>query len=555
MKKFSFRNVILAITFLVYFIFSLILFLYFNNIYYQSVKEKLIAENSFSARSVEQFLNAKKDTLVQEARFVVNYPAVYFAFVHNKYVNFYWNNPLDINNLNLENMSSYKYTEISYILSRVIGKNIIDLGMSDINIALFDKDADPLSNVPGIDENFKDTGKENYIKYMLTENNKYSNIQPVSTITSKNNKLFFKGVDRVYSSEPMGVAVVTLELKESMLNNFKNVVNKEIVILVNDEVQLSTIKLEKNTFDASKSDFNKGYEFFKVFKIKGREMGYSFFPIKDSDNNIIAYAGVGFDMKTVKDTYTYNMSKFVPIEIFSSLLLFIILFIITKKVFKPFKKIIEITEEINKGNYYIENKDTEILEFSAILESISKMSKAIKNREEELVELSTIDRLTAIYNKSKLNDILRTEIEFSKENGSDLSIIMVDIDHFKKVNDTFGHEAGDVVLKEVASVLKNNIRQTDFIGRWGGEEFIIICTATSLEGASELSNKLREKVEAYSYSVKSKQTASFGVAAFIAGEDSKSFFIRADKALYNAKKLGRNRVEVSNSRDVLRGET
>lgn len=550
MKKFSFRNGILAITFLIYFIFSLILFLYFNNIYYQNVKEKLIAENSFSARSVEQFLNTKKDTLVQEARFVVNYPAVYFAFAHNKYVNFYWNKPLNINNLNLENMNNYKYTEISYGLSRVIGKNITDGSMYDINVALFDKDAAPLSNVPGIDEDFKDTGKESYIKYMLSENNKYSNIQPVSTIISKNNKLFLKGVDRIYSSGPMGVAVVTLELKESMLNNIKNVVNKEIVILVNDEVQLSTMKVEKDTFDASKSSFNEGNEFFNVFKIKGREMGYSLFPIKDFDNNIIAYAGVGFDMKAVKDTYTSNMSKFIPIEIFSSLLLFIILFIITKKIFNPFQNIIEITEEINKGNYYIENKDTGIREFSAIMESISKMSEAIKNREEELLKLSTIDRLTGICNKSKLNDILRTEIEFSKRYGNDLSIIMVDIDHFKKVNDTFGHEAGDVVLKEVASVLRNNIRKTDFIGRWGGEEFLIICTGTNLEGATKLANKLREKVEAYDYSIKSNQTASFGVASFIAGEDSKSFFVKVDKALYNAKKLGRNRVEVSNSRDV-----
>ena len=487
---------------------------------------------------------------MQEAKFVVNYPAVYFAFVHNKYVDFYWNKALDINNLNLENMSSYKYTELSYGLSRVIGKNITESGMPDLNIALFSKDADPLSNVPGIDENFKDTGKESYIKYMLADNNKYSNIQPVSTIISKNNKLFFKGVDRVYSSEPMGVAAVTLELDESMLNNIKNVVNKEIVILVNDEVQLSTLEVEKDTFAASRSTFDEGNEFFRVFKVKGRDIGYSFFPIKDYDNNVIAYAGVGFDMKTIKDSYINNMSKFIPVEIFSSLLLFIFLFIITKKVFKPFKKIIEITEEINKGNYCIENQGTQILEFSIIMESISKMSEAIKSREEELVRLSTTDELTGIYNKSKIDDILALEIEISNRYGSDLSIIMMDIDHFKEVNDNFGHEVGDKVLEEVALVLKNNIRQTDFIGRWGGEEFLIVCTATGLEGATKLANKIREKIEEYRYSVKSNVTASFGVAAFIACEDRKSFFVRVDQVLYNAKKLGRNRVEVSNSRNV-----
>jgi len=547
MKKISFRNVILSITFLIYFTFSLILFLYFNNIYYENTKEKLIAENSFSAKSVEQFLNAEKNTLIQEARFVVNYPAVYFAFVNNKYVNFYWNKPLDINNLNLENMSSYKYTEISYGLSRVIWKNINDGSMSNLNIALFDKYGNPLSNVPGIDESFKDTGTENYIKYMLTENNKYSNVSPVGTIIRQNNRLFFKGVDRIYSSEPMGVAIATLELKESMLKNIKSVVNKEIVILVNDEVQLSTMEMEKNTFDVSKSAFNKDTEFFNIFKIKDRDMGYSFFPIKNFDNNIIAYAGVGFDMKVVDDAYNNNISKFISVEIFSSLLLFAILFIITKKAFIPFQKIIEFTEEINKGNYYVENQDTEILEFSIIMESISKMSEAIRIREEDLVRLSTIDILTGIYNKAKIDEVLGLEIETSKKQDSDLCIIIVDIDYFKKVNDTFGHDVGDVVLKEFTTILKNNIRKTDILGRWGGEEFIIICPATSLEEATRLANRMREKVEAYRYTTKSNQTASFGVAVFITGENSKSLFIRVDKALYNAKKLGRNRVEVSDS--------
>lgn len=549
MEKISFRNTILAITFSTYFIFSLFLFLYFNNVYYQNAKEKLISENSYSAKAVEQFLNDEKDTLSKEAKFVVNYPAVYFAFANNKYVNFYSDKVFNINTSNIEDMSSYKYLEISYELSRVIGKNISETGMTDVNIALFNNDAFSLSNVPGIDSNFEDTGKENYIQYMVSENNKYSTIKPVGTIVSKNSKLFFKGVDRVYSGEPKGVAVVTMELKDSMLKRIKNIVNKEIVIIVNDEVKLSTLGMTKDTFIASKQDFNKGNEFFKVFGINGKDYGYSFFPVKDFNNNVIAYAGVGFDMKVLKDNYTQNMLKFVSVEILSLLLLFSILFIITKKIFKPFGKIIQITEEINKGNYHIENQKTKILEFSKIMESIILMSEAIKRREEDLLELSTIDKLTQIYNRLKIDDILRIEIDISTRCKCSLSLIMVDIDNFKDVNDTFGHEAGDVVLNEIALVLKNNIRETDFIGRWGGEEFLIICTATSLEEAAILANKIREQVEKYRYSVTSSQTASFGVAALIEGEDSKSVFIKVDKALYKAKKLGRNRVEVSNSRD------
>lgn len=550
MRKISFRNVILASTFVVYFIFSLIVFLYFNNIYYQNIKEKLIVENKFSAKSVEQFFYAEKETLAQEAKFVVNYPGVYFGVVNNKYVDFYDNKNADINNLSFEDMTSYKYTDISYELSRIAKKNITESGMDDVNIALFNKDAISLSNVPGIDESFKDTGGESYIQYMIEEGNKYFNIKPVGTMTSKNDKLFFKGIDRVYSNKPMGVAVVTLELKDSLLNKIKDIVSKEIVILTNGEVQLSTLDMEKTSFDISNVVFNEDNQFFNVFRISDKDMGYTFFPITDFDDNVIAYAGVGFDMQTAKDIYTNNMWKFVPMEIFSSLLLFIFLFIIAKKAFRPFQEIISLTEEINKGNYYIEKKDSKILEFSIIMRSISKMSEAIKHREDDLVRLSTTDGLTGIYNKSKIEDILRKEIETSKKYGSELSIIIADIDYFKRINDNFGHEVGDIILKEVTAVLKSNIRESDFIGRWGGEEFFIICPATSSEEAANLANKIREKAESNIFSVKSKQTISFGVATLMEDEDSKSFFIRVDKALYNAKRLGRNRVEISKDRDV-----
>lgn len=168
---------------------------------------------------------------------------------------------------------------------------------------------------------------------------------------------------------------------------------------------------------------------------------------------------------------------------------------------------------------------------------------ALKNK--ELEKISTIDKFTQIYNRLKIDDILTIEIERVKRYDNTLSLIMVDIDCFKEVNDTYGHQVGDLVLKEFACVLKNNIRETDFVGRWGGEEFLIICPGTVLDGAKTLADNLREKTEEYSYSVISKKTASFGVASFIAGENSKSFLKRVDTALYCAKERGKNRVEIS----------
>jgi polar amino acid transport system substrate-binding protein len=121
-----------------------------------------------------------------------------------------------------------------------------------------------------------------------------------------------------------------------------------------------------------------------------------------------------------------------------------------------------------------------------------------------------------------------------------LSIILLDIDDFKKVNDEFGHKIGDEVLQDMAKILLGSKRKTDILGRWGGEEFLIICHETDLSGAMELAEKFRIAISTHVFSNTQRISASFGVAEFAKEESIEKVFIRADKGLYKAKKSGKN---------------
>lgn len=543
MEKISFRKAIMIVSFLVLFVFSLFMFFYFERIYYQDIKERLISENSYSAKSAKQFLDAEKDSIAKDARFVVNHPATHFAFVNGKYIDFNYESEFDISNPQLEEMSAFKYKELSFQLSRILGKTLYESGNSDINVSFFDGNGKPLSDVPGIEDAFMDSGNESYINYMISDENKFSSIEPLGVIALKEGRLFFKGIDRIYSGEPKGVTVVTEELSDSILKKIKNSVNKEIVIVAEEGVNLATINIEKNAFGNIFSTSEGGEILFETLKIDNREMGFSFYPIEDFDGNIIAYIGTGFDMNTINDIFINNLIRFIPVIVIFSLVLFLILYALLRQLLKPLSEIVSITEEISKGNYKIEYPSNRIIEFTKILESIGEMSDAIEIRENELVILSSIDKLTQIYNRQKTEELLRLEIKKSNRNKHALSIIMFDIDKFKEVNDTYGHKVGDTILEEFTNISKENIRTTDFIGRWGGEEFMIICPETNIEGARVLANNLRRVIEEHKFPIIVRKTASFGVAEYMPEEEINSVMKRADDALYKAKKLGRNRVE------------
>ena len=165
-----------------------------------------------------------------------------------------------------------------------------------------------------------------------------------------------------------------------------------------------------------------------------------------------------------------------------------------------------------------------------------------KKAELALERLANYDELTSIYNRHKIDEFLSEQMEIAKRYKRSLSLIFFDIDKFKSINDTFGHKAGDEVLKEIAKVVSQNIRESDGFGRWGGEEFLIVLPETDIIGASYLAEKLRGEIETHNFSIKRKVTCSFGVIEVESGSDLDKAIREVDELLYKAKNSGRNRV-------------
>ncbi|MFD2095430.1 diguanylate cyclase [Corallincola platygyrae] len=172
------------------------------------------------------------------------------------------------------------------------------------------------------------------------------------------------------------------------------------------------------------------------------------------------------------------------------------------------------------------------------------MVKEVTRKNAQLERISETDSLTQLNNRLKLDRSLAQEVKRAERYGEKFSVIMLDLDHFKRVNDNFGHQVGDSVLIELAELIKAQVRESDIVGRWGGEEFMVICPNTAKEQGALLAEKLHRRVEANHFSTVGKQTASFGVSGYRAGDNVESLVERADVALYRAKANGRNRIEI-----------
>jgi diguanylate cyclase (GGDEF)-like protein len=156
--------------------------------------------------------------------------------------------------------------------------------------------------------------------------------------------------------------------------------------------------------------------------------------------------------------------------------------------------------------------------------------------------LAEIDSLTGVYNRRKIEEILSRESERSKRYGNTVSLMLIDIDNFKDVNDTYGHQMGDEVLKRIARIIRQNLRRTDSVGRYGGEEFLVILPETEVQKAIKAGERIRKAVESERFRF-GKVTVSVGVTVLKSTDDFGTLFNRLDRAMYLAKERGKNRVE------------
>ena len=169
--------------------------------------------------------------------------------------------------------------------------------------------------------------------------------------------------------------------------------------------------------------------------------------------------------------------------------------------------------------------------------------KLIDNHEQltdKIKRLSEEDYLTKLHNRRKIHEILENEISRSKRYNSTFAVILLDIDNFKITNDQFGHNAGDQVLVQISDIIRKTIRESDIASRWGGEEFLVFCPHTNIDGAFSLAEKLRNNIEKNEFGGVGYKTSSFGVAQIEHADTVQSLIQRADEALYSAKNSGKN---------------
>lgn len=179
--------------------------------------------------------------------------------------------------------------------------------------------------------------------------------------------------------------------------------------------------------------------------------------------------------------------------------------------------------------------------------SMEQEAQGYREHLEEQRQKALVDPLTGLPNRAAWSERLEHEIAQWQQHGNSLLLAMLDLDHFKRINDNYGHLAGDKVLKIIASVLRKRLRGTDFIARFGGEEFVLLVPNTPLAVGARLAETLRVAIEACPFHFKGERvtiTVSMGMTAFKAGEHSDLVLKRADQALYRAKNAGRNRVEL-----------
>ncbi len=171
--------------------------------------------------------------------------------------------------------------------------------------------------------------------------------------------------------------------------------------------------------------------------------------------------------------------------------------------------------------------------------------EAMHTRIAELEMLASTDHLTGAWNRAHLDRVLEAELARSVAGRQPLSLILFDIDHFKRINDTHGHALGDSVLRELVQLARARLRATDVLFRWGGEEFVVLVSSTGYRRAEGIAEKLRASVAAHAFEAVGLVTVSLGVAEHCGDEDAQSWFRRMDAALYQAKESGRNRTVVA----------
>ncbi|MCT7557276.1 sensor domain-containing diguanylate cyclase [Aliarcobacter butzleri] len=371
---------------------------------------------------------------------------------------------------------------------------------------------------------------------------------------------YAKDVDK--SKNVVAIDVLT----DDFATLYKKHINKDfvnVVIFQENGLVLSSSNKDNSLFEKffEKNKNINDYKELKVVDINKKE--YITKIVQLDTLNKQEYIVIFADYEKITEPYLAQTFKLLLTFIIIAFLMFPIMIYLSGIIIKPIYNLVKQSIKIKNRKYndvsQIESPILEIALLSASFENMAQsingyqnsLEEKVKQRTEELLvknaellRLSITDNLTKLYNRVKLDKSLQEEMNRSLRYNTNFSIILLDIDYFKKVNDNFGHQVGDEVLIESAQVLSKNIRNVDILGRWGGEEFLVICPETKIEDAIKVASHINAAIKLHKFTTyPNTVTMSLGVASF--NKDIKNvddIILNADKALYQAKEEGRDRV-------------
>lgn len=480
-----------------------------------------------------------------------SYPHLYSVYTGYNDGSFYEIINLDVNELL---QTTYKTKDIDkWLLIKISAQT-----PNKKELLLFDENLNLTSSK--IEDNTYDPRKRPWYEYAILNENtiktppyKYSHINNVGISYARDVKK---------SKNVVAIDVLT----HDFTTLYKKHINQDfinVVIFQEDGLVLSSSSKNNSLFEEffEKNKNINDYKELKVVNINNKE--YIVKIVQLDTLNKQEYIVIFADYEKITQPYLSQIFKLLLTFIITAFLMFPIMIYLSGIIIKPIYNLVKQSIKIKNRKYNkISQIETPILEIALLSASFENMAQSIISyqnsledkvkqrteellaKNEELLKLSITDNLTKLYNRGQLDKSLQDEINRSQRYNTNFSIILLDIDYFKKVNDNFGHQIGDEVLIESAQVLSKNIRNVDILGRWGGEEFLIICPETKIEDVIKVASHIKEAIKLHKFSTyPNTVTISLGVATFSKHiKNVDDIILNADKALYQAKEEGRDKV-------------
>jgi diguanylate cyclase (GGDEF)-like protein len=379
-----------------------------------------------------------------------------------------------------------------------------------------------------------------YVKSFGHYNWYFGSGEYIDTATKKTNKKLIEAIEQIDNINSDENYIFLFNSKGDVLINkaAPNIIRKNITQIDNQLISsgikkiLSTIKNNDISFIT--------YEWINLNSNK-IEIKHSYVRKIPNTDWVI---GSGFyisDIQSKLSQETLDMTKMFTKK--SKNILYLAIVIMILSLFVSYYISRKLKQSFGKYEKNINTKNNELNEFNNTLEDkVQKRTNELQQLKDDFEKLATIDTLTQINNRYSLMNILSAEVNRAHRYNTPLSLIIYDIDFFKKVNDNYGHQVGDSVLISLSKIVKNNLREIDTIGRYGGEEFLLVLPNTNINDAKVLANRIREEVEKYSFKIVGTVTISLGLVEYQEKEKIDELFKRVDKLLYKSKNNGRNQV-------------